>query len=54
MKCLLNWVKIKKFQYIRRDYHGLPPLIEYGQDKSIDEKYKDVLNKDILPRGNHY
>ena len=29
----------------------MPPLIEYGQDKSIDEKYKDVLNKDILPRG---
>jgi len=40
----------EKFQYIRRDYHGTPPLIE-GNDPSIDERYNDIANKDILPKG---
>lgn len=40
----------EQFQYIRRNYHGLPPLIE-GKDPSIDERYLDIVNKDILPRG---
>ncbi|MCP8718776.1 MAG: 2,3-bisphosphoglycerate-dependent phosphoglycerate mutase [Asgard group archaeon] len=41
----------EKFQYIRRNYHGLPPLVEIGQDGSIDERYNDIMNKEILPRG---
>ncbi|KAI5960334.1 GPM2 [Candida pseudojiufengensis] len=41
----------KLFQYIRRNYNGLPPLIDPESDTSIDEKYNDLLNKDILPRG---
>lgn len=41
----------EKFQYIRRNYNGLPPLIDPELDASIDEKYNDLLNKNILPRG---
>ncbi|EGW35015.1 uncharacterized protein SPAPADRAFT_58146 [Spathaspora passalidarum NRRL Y-27907] len=42
----------EKYNYIRRDYHGLPPQIPKGTvDPSIDERYNDVLNQDILPRG---
>ncbi|CAK9438523.1 uncharacterized protein LODBEIA_P27470 [Lodderomyces beijingensis] len=40
----------QKFQYIRRNYNGLPPLVD-AEDPSIDEKYNDILNKEILPRG---
>jgi len=40
-----------KFQYIRRNYNGLPPLIDPELDTSIDEKYNDLLNRNILPRG---
>lgn len=41
----------EKFQYIRRDYRGVPPLIPPGEDPSIDDRYNDVLNRDVLPRG---
>ncbi|EDK43493.1 2,3-bisphosphoglycerate-dependent phosphoglycerate mutase [Acetobacter pasteurianus] len=42
----------EKFQFIRRDYHGTPPLIPLDEnDPSIDEKYNDLLNQNILPRG---
>ena len=42
----------EKFQFIRRNYHGKPPLIPaLDADPSIDERYNDILNKSILPRG---
>ncbi|KAI3405464.1 GPM2 [Candida oxycetoniae] len=40
----------EKFQYIRRNFRGLPPLVDF-KDPSIDEKYLDILNKQILPKG---
>lgn len=39
----------EKYKYIRRNYHGLPPLIE-GQDPTVDERYKYVPI-DEIPRG---
>lgn len=41
----------ERFQYIRRNYHGIPPLIPLGEDMSIDDRYNDVVNRDVLPRG---
>ncbi|KAK6198876.1 histidine phosphatase superfamily [Scheffersomyces amazonensis] len=41
----------EKFQYIRRDYHGTPPIIPNDvTDPSIDERYADV-DQSLLPRG---
>ncbi|CAI5757638.1 unnamed protein product [Candida verbasci] len=41
----------EKFQYIRRNYNGVPPLIDSSKDSSIDERYNNILNKNILPNG---
>lgn len=41
----------EKFNYIRRNYRGLPPLTESAEnDPCIDERYNG-LPKDELPRG---
>ncbi|CCE83204.1 Piso0_003776 [Millerozyma farinosa CBS 7064] len=32
----------EKYKYVRRDFNGLPPPVESGKDKSIDERYRDI------------
>ncbi|KAK6463228.1 phosphoglycerate mutase [Scheffersomyces coipomensis] len=42
----------EKFQYIRRNYFGCPPLIPQDEiDISIDDRYDSIDNKSQLPRG---
>mgnify|MGYP001025082336 CR=1 FL=1 len=41
----------EKYQYIRRNYYGCPPLIENrNDDPSLDERYQDIPSA-FLPRG---
>ncbi|CUM67799.1 uncharacterized protein PRCAT00005505001 [Priceomyces carsonii] len=42
----------EKYQWVRRDYLGLPPQVEQGKDVSIDERYDFIdIPKDKLPTG---
>lgn len=41
-------VGVATYDYVRRNYHGCPPLVERGDDPLIDERYDGI---DDLPRG---
>lgn len=41
-------VGVANYDYVRRNYHGCPPLVAEGEDPLIDQRYQGVTD---LPRG---
>lgn len=39
----------EEYMHVRRAYDGVPPLVEHEGDRSLDDRYKDVLKE--LPKG---